>query len=102
MNLIPLEDLIKQSKEIHNNKYNYSKVKLINKWRKIKIICPVHGVFEQSFEKHIDRRQGCPSCSGNINMTTKQFIKKARKIHGGELPTHSKADGLGFGGHRLT
>ena len=23
-------------------------------------------------------------------------------IHTSELPTHSKADGLGFGGHRLT
>ena len=82
MNLIPLKDLIEQSKKIHNNKYDYSKVKLISKGRKVEIICSVHGVFEQSFEKHIDRKQGCPICSGNVKMTTEQFIKKARQIHG--------------------
>jgi len=39
--------------KIHNNKYDYSLFKNFkNNKDKIKIICPIHGVFEQSISNH--------------------------------------------------
>jgi hypothetical protein len=37
-------NFIKQSKEIHNNKYDYNLVEYINARTKVKIICSKHGV----------------------------------------------------------
>jgi len=65
MNIIPLENLIIQANIIHNNKYDYSKVNLITKGRKVVFTCPIHGDFQQSFENHIDRKQGCPHCKSS-------------------------------------
>lgn len=56
-----LDDFIKKSKAVHGNKYDYSKVEYVNSKTKVKIICPVHGVFEQKPEKHWIGH-GCPLC----------------------------------------
>jgi len=45
----------------HSNKYDYSLVNYINSRTKIKIICKIHGVFEQEPANHV-RGQGCPDC----------------------------------------
>ena len=55
---------IKQSDKIHNNKYNYSKVKYKNSNTKVCIICPTHGEFMQTPASHLNNR-GCPSCAKN-------------------------------------
>lgn len=65
----------------HNNKYDYSLVKYVNKKTKVKIICPIHGVFEQTLPSHLSP-SGCPSCSNNKKSSTSEFIVKAKKIHG--------------------
>ena len=39
------EKMLKRCNEIHQNKYDYSKVKYINSNTKIEIICPEHGSF---------------------------------------------------------
>ncbi len=57
-----LEEFIKQANEIHNNKYDYSKVNYVNNKTLVTIICPKHGEFQQTPEKHINRGQGCPIC----------------------------------------
>ena len=43
---------------------------------KLFIICPVHGVFEKSYEKHIKSKQGCPKCSGKFRYNTESFINE--------------------------
>ena len=43
---------ILESNITHNNKYDYSLVDYINSSSKVKIICPQHGVFEQSPPSH--------------------------------------------------
>ena len=58
----PLKRFLKEAKKIHDNKYDYSLVKYYNSKSKIKIICPIHGIFKQSPSKHISG-QGCPVCS---------------------------------------
>ena len=41
------DEFIKKANEIHNNKYDYSKVNYIDSRLKISIICPEHGEFKQ-------------------------------------------------------
>ena len=73
--------LINTANKIHNNKYDYSLVEYSNNKTKVKIICPIHGIFEQTINMHINRKQGCPRCV-NKNKTTEIFIEESRKIHG--------------------
>ena len=56
-----LEDFIKESIEVHGDKYNYSKSKYITTDDKIEIICPDHGSFFQVAYTHLNGT-GCPTC----------------------------------------
>jgi len=84
------EEFIVKANEIHKNKYDYSLVNYINNKTKIKIICPIHGLFEQKPNNHVTLKQNCMKCSIEINnifnkkqaCTTNEFIKKAINIHG--------------------
>lgn len=84
------EEFIKRAKEIHGNKYDYSKVGYKNKSAKICIICKEggHGEFYQVAGSHL-QGYGCPVCSGNAKLTTEKFIEKAREVHG-DLYDYSK------------
>jgi len=78
-------EFIEKAKEIHLNKYDYSKIIYINDKTKIKIICPEHGIFKQRPNNHL-LGQGCPKCSIEKNSslrrkTNKQFIVESNKIH---------------------
>ena len=68
---------------IHDDRYNYSKVKYVNSHTKIIIMCPVHGEFKRTPNSHLGNH-GCPMCSGNTKSTTEEFIEKAIKIHNNE------------------
>lgn len=78
----PLEEFIKKAKEIHGDKYDYSKVEYKNSKIKVCIICPEHGEFWQAPDKHILRKQGCPSCYGNKKKNIYEFIDESVKVHG--------------------
>lgn len=56
------DEFIEKSNEIHNNKYDYSLVDYKNNSSKVKIICPTHGIFEQSASSHMNGKSGCPNC----------------------------------------
>ena len=45
-----------------NNYYNYSKTIYKRSREKVIIICPMHGEFEQTPEKHLLKLKGCPNC----------------------------------------
>ena len=87
MKKLTTKTFIEEGNRIHNNKYDYSLVIFINKKTKVKIICPEHGLFEQSPTHHLDRSQGCRDC-GIISRTLIQrkginnFILEAENIHG--------------------
>lgn len=79
------KEFIKKANIVHNNKYDYSLVDYKNNFTKIKIICPIHGIFEQIPKSHVSKRSngcGCHKCGGTKLLTQKEFIKKAKKIHG--------------------
>jgi len=89
------EEFIKRAREVHGDKYDYSKVVYINNHTKVKIICPIHGEFNNQIPNSHTRGKGCPKCGyeklrqlllSNID----EFIEKSRKIHGNKYD-YSKA-----------
>ena len=74
------EEYISECKEIHENKYDYSKTKFTIMSDKITITCPLHGDFQQRADSHL-RGTGCSIC-GKMYFTTSDWIKKAEKTHG--------------------
>ena len=75
------EEFIKKSLRTHGDKYNYSLVEYVNSINKVKIICPVHGMFEQKAFNHM-RGDKCPSCTKNKRLTKDEFIQKSSRMHG--------------------
>lgn len=76
-----LEDFKKEGNQIHNEKYDYSKVIYVNCKTPVKIICPIHGEFQQTPLKHISGHQGCPECAkiewqSYGEKTINEFLKK--------------------------
>lgn len=68
----------------HGNKYNYSLLNYVSAVTKIKIICPIHGVFEQKASEHL--YYGCRHCADNANgisrtKSLESFVHEAREVH---------------------
>jgi hypothetical protein len=79
------------SEKIHGNKYDYSNVKYTNNRTKVSIKCKTHDeFFEQCPQDHVIGR-GCPRCSGNKQLTTLEFVEKAKIIHGDRY-TYNKVE----------
>jgi hypothetical protein len=78
-------DFIEKALKIHRDKYDYSLVEYINNLSNIKIICRIHGNFEQTPSSHL-RGSGCYKC-GRLQLCEKQrtpvenFIYKATDRH---------------------
>ena len=76
--LLTQDKVIEQFKKAHGNKYDYSKVKYINNIAKVKIICPEHGVFEQTPEKHKQGKK-CPRCSKGYKLLQEDVLDRFKK-----------------------
>ena len=74
------KDFINEAREIHGDKYDYSKVEYINSKTKVCIICPKHGEFWQLPYSHL-KGNGCPNCVKNKKLTQYEFLEKAKYIH---------------------
>ena len=75
--VINTESFIKKSKEIHGDKYDYSKVKYKKSIEHVIIVCKIHGNFYQSPNSHLNGG-GCKKCaSSRITSNTENFIKKS-------------------------
>ena len=59
------DEFVNKAKKIHNNRYDYSKVKYVNNHTKICIICPEHGEYYQTPHDHL-RGHGCPYCKSSL------------------------------------
>ena len=80
------EEFIQKANQIHNNKYDYSKVVYVNNHTKICIICPEHGEFWQTPNNHLRNRK-CPICDKEKYLYTPKkklsdVILDFQKIHG--------------------
>jgi len=74
------EQFVKESKNIHGNKYDYSQTEYKNIMDKVTIICPTHGKWEVSPDNHVGKKSGCPKCKG-LGLTKEEKILKAHEIH---------------------
>lgn len=68
-----LDHFLESAKEIHGDKYNYSKVSFTKVKDHVDIICQTHGVFSQRVDMHL-AGHGCTSCgheslAGPLNQT---------------------------------
>lgn len=77
---------LKRCREQHDRRYNYKNSIYLGFHEPITILCSEHGEFEQIARTH-SIGCGCPSCGKEQSidgrrLTKKQFIERARKIHG--------------------
>lgn len=75
------EEVIRRFVAVHGDRYDYSRVRYVNKDTKVEIICPEHGSFFCSPHNHSNGR-GCPECARNPPMDQEKFLAKAREVHG--------------------
>ena len=77
--LLTTKEFASISSKIHNNKYDYSNVEYINNKTKIKIICPKHGMFEQSPRHHLSG-SGYKKCYSSKGEEKIRLFLEANKI----------------------
>ena len=84
-----LDELKERFDEMHHGKYDYSLIETFNNaFEKLPIICPDHGMFEMSANKHL-KGQGCPQCgiessARERSLGVDEFIRKATEKHNGK------------------
>lgn len=86
-----VEDLlgfIQRAKEIHGDKYDYSKSVYQKSIIPVEIVCPIHGSFYMRPHNHL-KGQGCPLCANKEKgayrkNNTENFIKRATEKHNGK------------------
>ena len=76
-----LEEFIQKAKEVHGDKYDYSKTNYVNNNTPVCIVCPEHGEFWQLPLIHIFHKSGCPKCAGR-DLNTEEIIKLFKEKHG--------------------
>ena len=79
-------EFVEEASKVHSNFYNYELVSYVNSTTNVKIICPVHGMFEQTPATHLNNR-GCKECGKLRTISahkkdTETFIQKAKLKHG--------------------
>mgnify|MGYP000857344375 CR=1 FL=1 len=73
-----VDTFIKKAQNLHQTKYDYTKVKYVNANTKVKIVCKKHGEFFQTPDKHL-HGTGCPKCSNGISrgeQTIQNFLEE--------------------------
>lgn len=76
-----LMKFIEKAREIHGNKYDYSKSDAPTCKDKAIFICPIHGEFEQTWDNHINGKSGCPKCAKSHKYTNEEWIEEVSKKH---------------------
>jgi len=76
-----LDKFIEKANNIHNNKYDYSKIKEYKNTRtKVEVICPIHGSFYITPFSHL-QKHGCNKCNSTKPKTKSSFIQESNSIH---------------------
>ena len=72
------EEFIKKAREVHGDKYDYSKVEYVDSKTKALIICKEHGEFWQRASNHL-KGVGCPK---------RELSKINYRIHTDAIKSH--------------
>ena len=79
------DTFVEKAKNIHNDRYDYSKVQYVNAHTKICIICTEHCEFWQTPNNHLNGN-GCPLCKNRkigdgLRDTVEGFIEKSNELN---------------------
>jgi hypothetical protein len=72
------QDILIKFHDIHGERYNYNLVQYENYHKKVKIVCHIHGIFEQSPGNHIAGK-GCRLCSSGNQRTLEEISNKIKE-----------------------
>lgn len=84
------KEFVTKARSIHGAKWDYSKTVYLKSQVHVKIKCPVHGIFQQTPNKHLIGH-GCPQCQGRKRYSTESWIAWAKTVHGDKY-TYSKVN----------
>lgn len=79
------EEFIRRCKQVHGDRYDYSKVEYYNQNTKVTFICSIHGEYIQRPSQHL-RGDNCRKCTDIVwadkaRMTKEEFIKRSSIVH---------------------
>lgn len=74
-------EFIIEARSVHGDLYDYGEVNYTKSGSKVRITCKEHGIFEQVPYSHL-AGNGCPTCGGREQLTTAQFVIRAKEVHG--------------------
>jgi hypothetical protein len=81
---IDWEETLTVSSKKYDGKFGYEKSVFFGWNEKMEIVCPIHGSFWQTPNKHINGKNGCKACAGKKKRTTEEFNEVGAKIHNGK------------------
>ena len=92
-----IQDFIRKAQEVHGDRYDYSITKFDGCYSKVKIICRIHGSFEQSTSNHMNG-SGCRKCRSNISKMCDAWLDNLGLPDDNEhreviLPIHTRVNG---------
>ena len=81
-----LSDFIRRANEVHESRYDYSKVVYTQCKEPVEIACAEHGTFWQTPDSHVSGR-GCPTCGiataadTSVEKAAERFEDSAKGVH---------------------
>ena len=87
---------VEKSNIIHNGRYKILSNEWINEKTPIKLLCPIHGEFEQTPDSHL-HGAGCPACGHQMSKVENEIYEYACSLLGKENVVHNDTnilDGL--------
>lgn len=90
-----IDTFLERAKNVHGTKYDYRQVHYVNQTKKVTIICPIHGAFNQEPQNHLTG-SACPQCAiidqHKLQMKeVEDFVQDSIKTHG-EKYDYSQVD----------
>jgi hypothetical protein len=71
---------LEKARQVHGDRYDYSKAVYVDYATKVEIVCPMHGSFWQVPRKHLGEGRGCIKCR-DASMRGSFREAEANKIH---------------------
>lgn len=79
LNKFTNKEFIKRGRKVHGDKYDYSECEYVGYENKISIICPEHGVFQQTPHNHLSG-YGCSVCKESLGEKEIRLFLEENKI----------------------
>lgn len=80
------DNFLSRAKDVHGERYDYSKTNYSTSNKKVIIICPTHGEFLQYPQNHLKGHEciecGYKATGDTLRKTNEEFISEAKMVHG--------------------